>query len=317
MKTRPSQSIPPQRLSSRPQPFGLGTSVSPLFLYPTLPVGDGCTLQALAEALGPPDPELAPILLRSSTEADFHAEGCEVAPERIQKAIPRFITTAAASLMSLDETTAPLVMVDAGILALIVHETLAIEPLARRWDSSAHTQTALVADWNARRARARRAAIGHRDLLVNALTRALGAQADLVDALRGDAADDAALVQGIKAVADLADARLTEGTEADRAALARFKVTGERVKLLREKAAAVSAVGAAPVASPQAVTQRQLDVQEGRVLVLIDILLKAMRAARRVHTTLVLPELGPLKSHFQPTRRKKTPPAEPPATPPA
>ena len=312
MKTRPSQSIPPQRLSSRPQPFVLGTSVGPLFLYPTLPVGDGCTLQALAEALGPPDPELAPILLRASTEADFHAEGSEVAPERIQQALPRFLTTAAASLTSLDETTAALVMVDAGILALIVHEALAIEPLARRWDASAHTQSALVADWNARRARARRAAIGHRDLLVNALTHALGAQADLLGALRGDATDDAALVQGIKAVADLADMRLTEGSATDRVALARFKVTGERVTLLRDKAADVSAVGAAPVGAPQAVTQRQLDVQEGRVLVLIDILLKAMRAAKRVHPTLVMPELGALKSHFQPTRRKKAPPAEPP-----
>lgn len=304
MKT--SQSLPPQRLSSPPQSLATGTSLTPLFFYPTLPTGEGCTLQALETALGPPAPELAGNLLRGWTNARFHALGCEIAPERILDSVPRIVGMAAASLGSLPEQTASVVLLDPGILALIVREARAIEPLSREWDHAAHAQHALVVAWNARRARVRQVAIGHRDVVAQALTRALGDQAEVVRATRGDAEDDAALALGVESVAALAEHTLANGSEAERAALLCFKVNSARVKVLREKAAAVQALGAPPVALEQDTTQRKLDIQEGRVLVLLDILLTAMREAKKLDAALVMPELGRLRTWFYPPRRKKT-----------
>ncbi len=109
---------------------------------------------------------------------------------------------------------------------------------------------------------------------------------------------------------DFLDRTLTTGPSADRDALARFNVDGACVTRLRATATALNAVGGAPTAPPYNALQRALDLQEGRVLALLDMVVGAMRAARAENKAIVLPELGGLRSWFMPPRGKKKPPRD-------
>lgn len=300
-------STPPQRLSN-PPPSDSRTASPRARTFAVLPASDDWTLAALREALGPPDPGLAAALLRAFSDETFVKYGREVSSERLLRAAPTIVASTLQTLASLDATSVALVLLPPEIFAVIVDETLKVPALSAPVTQVAKKATVSQTVWTASRKVARQTAIATRDRIVRALGSALGAtHAAVVKATAGNAEDDAALVEGVTDLADFIERTLRDGSRDDRASLARFGVDAVSVTQLRESVHAVRAVGGAPMAVPYNALVRALNLQEGRVLALLDMVVGAMRAARASNKAIPLPELGPLQSWFLPPRGKRKP----------
>ncbi len=89
-----------------------------------------------------------------------------------------------------------------------------------------------------------------------------------------------------------------KGSDDDRAALDAFGVGEACAADLEAHALAVETAAPAAAGTSKRVSQRMLDVQDGRVLVLVDVILRAFRLARRREKVILLPELNRLAALF-------------------
>lgn len=302
--------LPPQRLSNPPPAPPRGASPRARN-FTVLPVSGEWTLESLREALGPPEPALGVLLLRAFSEETLGGYGSSVASERLLRATPTIVATTLQTLASLHDDSLNLVHLPPEIFAVIVDEAAKVPALAARVASVTKRGTVSRTAWKVSHKAARQSAIATRDRIVRAVSAALGAaHAEVLKATAGNAEDDTALARGVGDLADFLDRTLSAGPSADRDALARFNVDGACVTRLRATATALNAMGGAPTALPYNALQRALDLQEGRVLALLDMVVGAMRSARAENKAIVLPELGGLRSWFMPPRGKKKPPRD-------
>lgn len=297
-------SLPPQRHSNPPNPDRVVASPRAR-TFPVLATTDNWTIDTLREALGPPDPALAPALLQHFREDDLAKYGNSVASERLLRATPTIVSSTLQTLAPLDAANVGLVLLPPGIFAAIVDEAAKVPALAAQVMVASKKATVSVVAWKASRKAARQEAVATRDRIVRAVGQALGAtHGAVLKATAGNADDDGALVQGITDLADSVEQTLSTGSPAARASLGRYCVDAACVTQLRAAASAVKAVGIAPAPAPSNALQRTLDLQEGRVLALLDAVVGAMRSARASNKAIPLPDLGPLRAWFMPPRGK-------------
>ena len=141
-----------------------------------------------------------------------------------------------------------------------------------------------------------------------------------LDVIVGDASTPVSLVKGMNAVADFIDRVLAHGDTAEAEALTAWHVAAPRAAVLRAQAVKVKAAGAVVATTGRRVSQRSLDVQDGRVLLLIEQTLRAFRTAHRADKSILVPELNRIAWLFE-TRSasrksaKTAPLAVPDATP--
>jgi hypothetical protein len=104
------------------------------------------------------------------------------------------------------------------------------------------------------------------------------------------------------------------GVDDDKAALRAFGAGPARAAELEARAKAVEAAAPPAAGTGKRVSKRALDIQDGRVLVLIDLILRAFRLARRTDKSLLSPELNRLAALFD-TRAKAAATEDPPGEP--
>src|SRR5262249_34981598 len=142
-----------------------------------------------------------------------------------------------------------------------------------------------AADKAEREAAARREtsdAIAERDNVYDGLRNALGDDVIAkLDAIVGTAETPEKLAAGLDGLAGFIEDVLKNGEKADKMLLEQYDVGAACAAALRDRALKVRDAGAATASPGRRVTQRALDILDGRVLYLIEKGMRAFRAARR------------------------------------
>lgn len=141
--------------------------------------------------------------------------------------------------------------------------------------------------------------MAQRNRILAGLRSALGDErVEQVRKAASDASSPDALVTGMNALARLIEDTTEKASDDDRAALAAFQAGAPRAVELRKKAAEIAEASKVTAAVDKRVSKRALDIQDGRVLVLMDMIYRAFRLARRSDKSLLLPELNRLAFLF-------------------
>lgn len=298
-KSQPSSgNTPGQQASSSP--------------FPTLPPG-AHDLASLRAALGEPAEASRRVLLRHQNEASFFEWGVCAQTGDILADVPRFVSSSLHILAALDANRQSMVLVPPQAFAVLVDEALTLETMSRTHTEVATSEASGKTDREVTLKRRMSEGITLRDRVMGSLKSAAGDSAlSQIRKPATDASSPEALARGLNAVAAFIEETLTTGTEDDKTALAAFNAGAPRAAELRAAAASVLEASKVTAATGKRVSQRALDIQDGRVLVLIEVVLRAFRLARRSDRSILLPELNRLALLFEARSSNGSPKEEAP-----
>lgn len=267
-------------------------AITPVPVAPTEPE---YSLDQLARDLGEPSASLAALALGARSEEDFLALGTEFASTDILESMPRFLGTAWAYVSS--AKSAPVMGVSKGYLALATRESIVLRGMLRDALSNAGGSAAArrqkLAQANAD-ARALRDQVLH---TLGGLVPAKGKVRDKVLASAGAAPTAETLAVALETLAGVVETTRHGASKDELLAYDELGVTSNLGGALNDQAKALR--DAADVASGgnpiKGVTQRALDLQDGRVLHLLTHIHRAFREAHGANPTVVLPPLGRLR----------------------
>lgn len=277
-----------------------------------LPPTEGQDLEALHTELGKPNEELRRLVFRNEREEDLATEGARVDSLNILSDLPRFVASALRVLAGLRSEQQSLFKLPPGLFALLVDEATTLARMKFTHDAAATASAGDKADREAVLRRVMREGVARRELLVGALGHALGSEAmRRIDVLTGDASSPDNLVKGLHALASFIDGVLKDGSPDDKAALELWDAGESAADGLRGQATLVLDASRATAPAARRTSQRALDIQDGRVLLLVDHVLRAFRLARRSDRSILLPELNRIAWMFE-TRSPTPKPGERP-----
>lgn len=279
--------------------------------FPALPDGP-IHLSGICAALGKPDDTVRKLLLRPYSEEELHSWGAAATTKDIVDDMPRFLSSALRTLQTLSPEQRKRIKLPPAIFAVVADEAAT--------DAAMLAEHAGMADAEGQGQRQREAAlkeassraIALRNDALSGLQNALGAKRiAATKAAASDASTPEKLSAGVsKVVAFIEDTR-KKGSEEDRAALALFMIDEGTVADLEGAAKAVEDAAPRTAATGRKVSQRQLDLQDGRVLVLVDVILRAFRYAKRGDRSILQPELNRLAALFDTRARTAEEPTSP------
>ncbi len=259
-------------------------------------------------------------LQRDRTNRFEHA-GALVASPTLVSGVVGYVVEVQQVLASLSpEQNAQLVGFDASFLPLLADETARLDVLSTRAVNEGIVVDVAIADRKAQAEAASSRGVALRQQGARALRRALlGQESDLaaLEQAVGNASTAASLASGLEFVAGQIEHQLAHGDADRRSLLARVKLTAENAASLRVAAKDVLTTDEAASAVAQTgVTQRALDLQDGRVMRIVDWVNRAFRDANAVNGAIAVPKLGDLEALFVNTRRAvaKVDPAPSPPT---
>lgn len=270
---------------------------------------DRFTLDGLYTIVGSVDERVVKALFAKADQDTMFGEGLRVDSQRILDAVPRFCGQAREIWANLTPQQKRLVVgYTSEFDPVLIRETIILRDLKARHDDRFQ---ACSGSRLRRKVEARQAAqdgITLRDQAVQSLRTMLGRTSPewvgLEDSI-GTAETAEKLARGLEW---LSQAMLEVRKSASPELLKLMDLTGLGADYASDLAAAAKAVrdtAAAASLTPTAdtrVTQRQLDVQDGRVLYVVGLIYRAFRAANRRNPAILVPELGPLASFFVPHR---------------
>ncbi|XXY48697.1 hypothetical protein WME91_52705 [Sorangium sp. So ce269] len=251
------------------------------------------TLDALAKELGPADGAFAERTFAGIAEEDLVAEGTRIDSQSLIDDVPYFVASARRILGSLSEKQRGKLRMPAALLPQLVAEAARLQAMKRSHDASAVEAAGARVALEAQARSAMRDGIGERDLCYDGLRNALGARRMArVDAIVGRADSPENLAKGLEALASfIEETRKTDPVQ-DAQLLEDYGVGADCAATLQATARKVRESASVQIAAGRRVTQRALDLQDGRVALLIEKVLRAFRAARRVDGTILVPELN-------------------------
>jgi hypothetical protein len=283
--------------------------------FPTVPA-TAHDVDSLAEALGEPDAKLLRLLLRNTKEDALAEWGAEVDSTNILLDMPRFVVSSLSILASLEPARRALVKLPPGIFAAIVAEAAKLATMKVGHEASITSNAGDRTDRESTQRREMREGVALRDTVIERLGNALSDdQMEQVKILAGDASSSSKLASGLTAVADYITALRKDGSEDDNDALDLWGIDAPTVQSLRAKSSTVLEAGRIVASPPRKVSQRALDIQDGRVLILVDMIWRAFRLARRTDRSILMPELSRILWMFE--TRSSTPKGTKEAAPPA
>ncbi len=281
---------------------------------PTMPVE--YTWEALAERFGRPDEKLRAALFAREDPARLVAWGQSVDSANLLKEFPAFAGKCADIYAGLSEAQRKLVLLTPSLFSVLLDEVRVLKKMKAEVDAASATNSAERAERELASRREMKGGITLRDAVYDALKNCLDKERmGRVDRIVGTAEDEGKLATGLQALAGFVRELYREGDDSDRVLLEAFAVTKERADELSAKAAAVEATALPPPVSPR-VAQRQLQLHDGRVLALMDRILRAFRAGRRQDATILVPDLRHVAWFFDTRGGKKKVPdgqEQPPA----
>jgi len=260
-------------------------------------------LDSLAKLLGEPDKAFATRTFSTVDEAALVEQGTRIDSQNVLDDMPRFTGSALAISAALAPSQQPLLRLPAQIYPLLIHEARALREKKALHDSQGTGRAADKASRETAERAAMVAGIAQRDSVYDGVRNALGnGVVQELDAVVGRADTAQTLAKGHDGLAAFID-RKSKASPDNAAALKDYKVGPAAAEQLRKSAANLRKVGKVTAAPGRRVTQRALDLQDGRVLVLVEKILRAFRAARRADPTILEPELNKLAWMFE-TRSK-------------
>lgn len=283
---------------------------------PAIPVlADGThSLTGLRETLGKPDEAFQRLLFRNHTEAEFYAWGVEASSQDILEDAPRFISSSLRILGALSPAQQSRVKLPPGIFALLADEAARDGEMAQSHATVSDGEVEGLKDREARLKKEMGRGIAERDGAVGGLRHALGdARVEGVRLAARDASSAAALAKGLRSIGMFITKMVAEGSDEDRLALDAFGVGAACAAEMEALAKGIEDAAPTTAGTGRRVSQRMLDIQDGRVLVLMDIVLRAFRLARRSDRSILLPELNRLAALFDTRSRASGKDAEGPA----
>lgn len=262
-------------------------------------------LDSLAEQLGEPDTVFAARTFTRVDEAALVREGARVDSQNVLDDMPRFAGSALEITASLTAAQQEHLLLPSQIYPLLIHEAVTLRQKKAQHDQEGTGRAADKANRETAARAAMVAGIARRDAIYDAVKNALGAEVTTeLDAVVGHAASADALAKGQEALATFID-RKSKASPETAARLADYKLGPATADQLRAAAKSVRTTGKVTAAPGRRVTQRALDLQDGRVLLLVDKILRAFRAARRIDPTILKPELNKLAWMFEKRSKAK------------
>ena len=292
------------------------TPLAKRFVFGALPAPGTATLASLLSVFGAADEVTRALIFREIEDTDLVDDGAKVETSTILASVPTFLVSCASILGGLTVEQEGLVYLDPGLFGVLVDES---EKLVVK---KQHHDDAVRAEQSGQAAKeASAAALTHDAVLLRERTRAGlisalgGARRVVIDAAAGTVTEEPARVAtALDAIADLIaavhDPKAAGWTEGDRRATDRFCVGSAQVAALHAMAAAVRASSEAAAKPTRSVTQRALDLQDGRVLLLVELVVRALRLGHRSSSAIAMPDLKQLAWKFSSRsgkREKKAP----------
>lgn len=274
------------------------------FVFGPLPAPGTVTLTTLPAVFGAVDEVSRGLLFREANDSDLVDDGIQIDTTAILGSIPTFLVSCARILGALTLEQEALVYLDPGVFGVLVDETEKLAARKKIHDDSVRAEKSGQIAQEASASPLLRDAVLLRERTRTGLVSALGgSRRAVIDAAAGTSTEEplqvaAALDALANLLAAVHDSKSAGFAGADRGAATRFYLGPDRVVALRAVAKAVRAVGEPPARPTRAVTQRALDLQDGRVLLLVGIIVRAFRQAHRASTAIALPDLKQLASRF-------------------
>ncbi len=266
--------------------------------FPSLADGTH-SLAGLHEVLGKPDETFRRLLFRNHDEAELLAWGVEAATGDIVEDAPRFISSSLRILSALSPARQAAVKLPPAIFAILTDEASIDAEMAQSHSTVSDGEVEALKDREAKLKKEMGRGIAARDAAVGGLRHALGdARVEGVRIAAKDASSPAALAKGLRSVKTFITKVTKDGSDDDRLAMDAFGVGGACAAEMEDVAKAIEDAAPTTAGTGRRVSQRMLDIQDGRVLVLMDIVLRAFRLARRGDKALLLPELNRLAALF-------------------
>lgn len=303
--------------STQPHPAAVSTTAAkqahPRPAFPVL--DDGIhDLDGLRAALGKPDEKLRRLIFRNHTETDFFEWGVEAASKDIMEDAPRFISSSVRILATLSPERLALVHVPPWLFAILADEAGTHVTMATSHATVSDTEGEALKKREGRLKKEMGLGVAMRDRVFGCLRNAVGdAGVTTIRAAATDASSPDALMKGLQTLASFIRATFESGSEDDKSALEAFQADEQCAADLEARAKSIKDASPTTAATGKRVSQRELDIQDGRVLVLMDIVVRAFKLARKSDGSILLPELNRLKALLD--SRWKTSskePAEPP-----
>jgi hypothetical protein len=255
------------------------------------------------------------MLFRTAGEEDLVTQGARVDSFNIVADVPRFVASSLTILNALDPARRATIMVPLGIFAAIVAEAVTLDAMKVDHEQTTVTSAGEKTERETTLRREMRSGVALREQATAALGHALGAaRTREIDTIVGDASAPGSLVKGLTAVADFIDRILASGDPGELEALAEWHVAAPCAVALRAQSVLVKTAGAVVATTGRRVSQRSLDLQDGRVLLLIEQTLRAFRTAHRADKSILVPELNRIAWLFD-TAHGSRKSANTPATP--
>jgi hypothetical protein len=255
----------------------------------------------LLARVGAPDEALREAMFEEVSESRLVDMGTSVESERLVKDVPIFVGSSLDIYDNLSEDQLDTLNLDDQLFPLIMDEARILRDDQREFQRAQTQAAGSRAQREAASRREMQAALALRNNLVGALRNALSEarQAKLDELVAGPGDDAERLADSIKRVTDFATELLSQGTPGEQRRLATYKVDAARVGKVSARIERVRAAAVEKAPQAQRVSQRLLDLQDGRVLFLMDRVLRAFRFARRVDSTILLPELRYVAGFFE------------------
>jgi hypothetical protein len=275
------------------------------------------SLATLRQDLGAAEEDLRRRRFRGVTEEELVQAGTQIDSQSILDDVPRFVGSARAILAGLSGAQREKVKLPPGMLALLVDEADLLRVLKADFERAQVEEGSDKAQKGAEAQRVRRQGIALRDLICDGLRNALtGSRLAALESVIGTAETHEKLALGMEGVATVIESILQQGDADEKLDLADWRVGAESAAELRALATQVRSAGEILARPEKRVTQRQLDMQDGRVLLLIEQTLRAFRSAHRMDRSILLPELQKIAWMFEVRSGRKPRPTEPEPTPP-
>ncbi|HEX2573572.1 MAG TPA: hypothetical protein VH877_28745 [Polyangia bacterium] len=296
--------------TAKPAPAGPTPSMSRTHEY---------TLDTLAPLLGAFPENLRALLFHNVTEAELWKRGRTVRTEHILQDAPLFLGSAYDVWQALTDAQRKKVNLDPRILAVCLDESRKLRELGQQHGLVAAVTSGGQAGRKSQAQQALRELRALRRSLLGSLRDALAAPAWARARQLAGKATRKALADGSERLADHVAALVRDASEDEQLQLCAYNIVAERAAELQAQVANVRAVTAVAASPAPRVQQRKLDIQDGRVLLLMARIYRAFRAAQRENPAILLPEVralaGILTTRPRSRPRKARPTAAPPTPP--
>lgn len=251
------------------------------------------SLEHLAGLVGEPDEQLRNALFRRTSEETLVEYGTRVDSKDILEDVVSFTAISLEILKKLTAQQRSLIKLPPGLFALLLDEARVLRRLKMDHDAMlAAMAGGTRSEREAALRQSMREGLALRNVTYKALRNVLGHDGiNEVDEVIGVGDTASKLAMGLEGLTSLLHKKL-QGDPMDRYLFSEFGLDESYAAELSHCAARIRKLDEAPPPPDRVVTQRMLDLQDGRVLHLIAMILRAFRAAHKADTAVSEPELN-------------------------